>query len=107
MFRKQECPDPFKDKVKCEECKHYVDKSDAQEMKTGSKLDFIGDDLRRVTEYVYYCPLHKRKYDRKSSGWCGSYYYKEMSVDENGEPIGYTKIVPTKWEGKDLNSKKK
>lgn len=41
---KPQCPDPFKDKVKCETCKCWVDKKDAQEIKKWGQ-DFIQQEL--------------------------------------------------------------
>lgn len=40
------------EKVKCYDCKHYVDEEDAQAI------------LHRDGEIRYFCPMHKKKYDR-------------------------------------------
>ena len=40
--------------VKCDKCKHYIDKADAQAiLSTWLYYDFT----------VYYCPMHRRLYD--------------------------------------------
>lgn len=75
------CPDPFKDKVKCHECKHWIDKSDAHKVEVNSYY--------AVTEY--YCPMHKKPYTRKISCMYPVSYYGEVGMDEDGTPIGYTK----------------
>ena len=51
-FRKKE---EKKKQVKCETCKHYVDKEDAQEIEVFNHV--CGK------EKEYYCPLHIVKYD--------------------------------------------
>jgi len=75
-------PDPFADKVKCETCKCWVDKKDAQ---IQSGISFMG----RYSDY--YCQAHKKPYDRMINCF-PPIYLKELSVDENGEPVGYIKI---------------
>ena len=76
----------FEDKVKCEECKHWIDKGDAQriEVRVLYHFDENSDE--------FYCNMHKKKYDRKIISTSNISYFKEISVNENGEPIGYTKI---------------
>jgi hypothetical protein len=81
---KQELPDPFKNKVKCEECKHYIDKSDAQEVK-------IFTSILWDVNYKFYCPMHRRPYSRIDKYLGLRRYFNEMEVTEEGEPIGYIK----------------
>ncbi len=47
-------PDPFADKVKCEECKHWIDKKDA------SSVSYFS----WTRETNWYCPMHKKPYTR-------------------------------------------
>jgi hypothetical protein len=46
--------------VKCDECKHYLDKWDAQ------VVPFETESSRGEN---YYCPTHRRKYDYVKWGW--------------------------------------
>ena len=77
----------FKDKVKCEECKHWIDKGDAQRIEVDLRSYFYDN-----SKDEFYCNMHKKKYDRKIIYASSIFYFKEMLVNENGEPIGYTKI---------------
>ena len=88
---KKSCPDPFKDKVNCEECRGWFDVEDCQEIKT---VGFHSNYLN------FYCPTHKKDYDKKYSysfkkdglTHLGFSYFKELEVSEDGTPIGYKKI---------------
>lgn len=90
MFNKPkevpQCPDPFKDKVKCETCRCWVDKSDAQKV---SLHNSYGLD-------EYYCRSHKKPYSEfLSAGCCGrteEEYYARVQVDKDGVPVGYKPI---------------
>jgi hypothetical protein len=62
--------DCFKDKVKCETCKHWIDKKDAQEVK-----NVIWN------RYHYFCPLCKVPYD-------------EIRYNLYDFEKGYYKIIP-------------
>ncbi len=82
------CPDPFKDKVKCETCRCWLDKGDAQEVR-GLLFGAL----------YYYCIVHAKPYSEILLKWLPSettrYFGKiEMTVD--GEPIGYQKIKENK-----------
>lgn len=91
---KEEVKDQFADKVKCEDCKHWVDKSECQEVENEHRdFDFYANGKR---DYFYYCPMHKKPYDSIYKIVTIWNYYKKMEVDENGEPIGYQKIAPRK-----------
>lgn len=79
-----DCPDPFKNKVKCEECKHYVDKSDAFSVKIWS--DF-GETI------MWYCPMHKKPYTSYIHAYPTYLYFGEVSMSEDGTPVGYKKIA--------------
>lgn len=69
--------DPFADKVKCTECSHYVDKSDAQVV---ALFGYYGSK-------VYYCPMHKKPYSRMDA-WGGTVrYYGEVEMTKEGKPI--------------------
>lgn len=88
MFFKQK--DPFEDKVKCDECKHWIDKRDAKIVRrTYEGWHDLGEEI--------YCPMHKKSYDRtdefrdidRKIKVC---YFKtlpehEIEVDENGNEI--------------------
>lgn len=86
MFRdnkeKEGFPDPFADKVKCDECKHWIDKSDAQQVSCTGLYNFIRS----------YCPLHKKPYS-KVTKWSHPYrYFGELEMNEEGIPIGYEPV---------------
>lgn len=83
MFKTQ-CPDPFKNKVKCEECKHYVDKYDAQEIKENTRSLYWDG-----TKTLYYCPMHRKPYQRVRHSSYGTSYYAEVQVEEDGTPLGF------------------
>lgn len=76
--------DPFKDKVKCEECKHYIDKSDASSVKS---VDMFGVNTD------WYCPMHKKPYSSYISATPENLYYGEIRMKEDGTPVGYKKIT--------------
>lgn len=82
-----DCPDPFKGKVKCQECKHYIDKSDAQ------KISYIS--MYGGREF-FYCPMHKKPYDEYTCFRMNTHYYRKLLVNEEGEPIGYKKVEEKK-----------
>lgn len=71
----------------CDDCKHIVPTLHLQE----------------VEGEGFFCPEHKRPYERYKRGipnyrW-GSMptrYFKEIEVDKEGEPVGYTKIKEKK-----------
>lgn len=82
--------------VKCEECKHYIDLADAQEVEDGWGL-------------VYYCPIHKKPYDRvlNEERWCTNKKGREYW---DSEPT-YYKFVPEHYvkvdeAGKEIKTKK-
>ena len=91
MFGKKElkCPDPFKDKVKCRECRCWLDKSDSHEV-----------DVCYGMDTQYYCHAHKKPYSRIIlPGWYGVLgdsaprYFGEVQMTEGGIPVGYKKII--------------
>lgn len=69
------------DEVKCDTCKHKIDRIDAQTIKFGY-----------ITET--YCPEHKKPYSKiKTNDFnYNRRYYAELEVDEQGVPVGYKKI---------------
>lgn len=78
--------DPFENKVKCEECKLYTDKSDAQKVKETNTRYYEQAE-------IYYCKAHKVPYDEcftNRAGLC--FYFKRMEVDKDGTPLGYKKL---------------
>lgn len=78
--------DPFADKVKCGECKHWIDRSDAQIV-----LMYIPWKIE-----AFFCPMHKKPYS--SMYIAGTFgvqkhtYYGTVAMDEAGTPAGYKKI---------------
>lgn len=95
MFGKKpspECPDPFANKVKCEECKHWIDKIDAQEV--------IQRDMPNISLFLfdsgisklYYCPKDRKPYEEHDARAKDS-YYKKIEVTVEGIPVGYKKIA--------------
>ncbi len=68
-------------KVICKECKCWLSKNDAQEIETRGLIN----------RKDYFCQAHKVNYDNKYAGWQGTTYTKNMIVESDGEPIGYTK----------------
>lgn len=71
----------FGSTVKCEECKCHLYRHDAQ------VVNYRGDD-------IYYCQTHKKPYEKVMYRYWMSdiKYYKEMEVNEKGEPVGYKKV---------------
>lgn len=77
------------DEVKCDTCKHKIDRADAQIVDCGSRMTMI------------YCPEHKKPYSRTEINWepdektgynaQRQAYYAELEVDEQGVPVGYKK----------------
>lgn len=53
------------EQVKCETCKHYIDKIDAQAVEIGEGWD----GKRPVKFYHYYCPMHRKPYDVSRSSY--------------------------------------
>lgn len=80
--------DPFEDKVKCNTCKHWIDKSDAQKVET----TFLNLFSMENPSFEYYCPEHKRAYDEVCYVGFRRSYFKRLIVSEDGTPIGFTKI---------------
>lgn len=75
-----EAPKP----VKCDECKHYVDREDAQTVEVLTMF-------RR--EQWTFCPMHKREYDRVDS--------------RDGKKARYMRFVPAHYEEVGEKGKKK
>lgn len=88
MFFKKE--QPGKQLRTCEKCKHLIDDlhATAIDVETYS-YSFLSPNDHHT---AYFCPEHMPKYSRAYIGFHGvRNYYKEFSVDEDGEPIGYVK----------------
>lgn len=74
--------------VSCEICKCLIMKGDAQEIIVEYELGGIEPEKR------YYCAQHTREYKKEKMGYyAGARYYKELEVNEEGDPIGYEKKV--------------
>lgn len=77
-----DCPNPFVDKVKCAECKHWIDKSDS------SSVRIVG----LYSDMLYYCPMHKKAYDES---WVTTLlhplYFGRVQMNDQGIPLGYVK----------------
>lgn len=83
--------------VKCKECKHYIDRKDAQEVEVW--------EPPIVFPSWFYCPMHEKKYQRVVYQGVAQYrvrtiafaryvlptshpyisYYREVECDENGK----------------------
>lgn len=80
---------PFKNKVKCEECKLWLDKEDAYVVKHDT-LNLFYSNLFLT---LYYCPKDKKPYTRsKYVSFENNKYYAELEVEKDGTPVGYKKI---------------
>ncbi len=79
--KEEPCPDPFADKVKCDECKHWIDRSDAQIIDTHTGF---GSYTR------CFCPMHRKPYTRVHN-YTELVYFAELRVNEDGTPYGYVK----------------
>lgn len=100
LFSEEKTPlkdsDPFKDKVKCETCKCWLDKSDAHRVDLGgdrqwSYYDYIISWNSIDSNNIFYCRIHKPNYTKK----IGNSFFKELEVTEDGEPVGYKKLDKT------------
>lgn len=81
--------------VKCEVCKHKIDRIDAQTVmceycfsSCGSRI--IGDWIRDIN--AYFCPMHTVNYDIRRNRYGVTTYFKnipatEQEVDKDGKPI--------------------
>lgn len=76
------CPDPFADKVKCGQCKCWVDKSDASQVTCFGLFGIV---------VQWYCPTHKKPYSWYTQGTPTNSYYGEVSMTADGVPVGYKK----------------
>ena len=63
------------EKVKCEDCKHYIDKGDAQRVVNNC-----------LFQTVYYCPMHKRPYDMIEEG----FVQDKLSFPHNSLAMSHT-----------------
>ena len=78
--------------VKCETCKHKIDRIDAQEVKkkyyTRTEWECL---LQSMIERIYFCPMHRVKWDVINTIGKTKYYKTipahEVEVDENGKEI--------------------
>ena len=88
IFRKQ-IEKIESEKVKCDECKHWVDKEDAQEITHESYYD----DFFSQQTIDYYCPMHKKPYEVVKSYIGGDIVYSKLipehyiEVNEKGQEI--------------------
>lgn len=83
----------FKNKniIKCDECKHYVDKSDCQVVEVHSAYSIIGEISVREE---YYCKLCRKPYDYVQGRFGGDfgsndkYYIKnDQQVTKEGKAV--------------------
>lgn len=84
-----DCPDPFKNKVKCEECKHWVDKTDASVVSYSGSFGYY---------YSYFCSMHKKPYTRTITAFPRNLFFGEVLMEQDGTPVGYEKIKEPKNE---------
>ena len=102
--------------VKCEECKHWIDKEDAQKISVETCGITVNNRFKTCIEfsdelyggghyggYIYFCPMHKKSFDEiiywneVPTGKTSENYYIEvpatrMEVDENGRETSRQKI---------------
>ena len=84
--------DPFENKVKCEECRLYTDKSDAQKIKKTRTYSHPFGAYSKTKE-IYYCKSHNVPYDECFGDATDTlFYFKHMEVDKDGTPVGYKKL---------------
>lgn len=88
---KHSCSDFFVDKVKCDTCKHWIDKEDAQNV-----WHYGAYIIGRIDNW--YCPEHKKPYTHYFFGNPTSLYFGEVSMSEDGTPTGYIKKPKKKKE---------
>lgn len=81
MFTKKQEKDPLENIVECEECKLLLKKENAQTVIIEGRGEYFYNDTK------YYCPLHKKPYNRKRIGWGTTQYFATLEVDEDGKPI--------------------
>ncbi len=74
--------------VKCETCKHKIDRIDAQECKKAWQ-GFYNFILGVYTDKIYFCPMHRVKWDVINTIGKTKYYKTipahEVEVDKNGK----------------------
>lgn len=81
---KENCPDPFEDKVKCEECRCWIDLSDAKIVEV--VYDVWGGDKKN------YCHAHAKPYQKVhyySTQDKKPQYFGEVEMTEDGKPIAH------------------
>ncbi len=77
-------------KVKCETCKHWIDKEDAQKVTTN-----VVSFTTSSNSMLYYCPMHKKPYTQKLMFIrvdTETKYFGKVEMTEDGTPVGYKKI---------------
>lgn len=86
---KESCPDPFKNKVKCEVCRCWIDLSDAKSVEVFTD-EWCGGFSPSYTQN--YCHAHAKPYrrihyyfkqDKKAQ------YFGEVEMTEDGKPIAH------------------
>ena len=81
-YKKESCPDQFADKVKCDDCRCWMDKSDAKRLEVSA--DWLVYD-------EYYCQAHKKPYSRTKRYYLKDTaiwkFFAEVEVNESGVPI--------------------
>jgi hypothetical protein len=71
--------------VSCEECKCLLNKFYSHEVKVNSVNAFYDEDIN------HYCQKCKPNYKSILQTQDKIYYFKELEVTEQGEPVGYKK----------------
>lgn len=90
FWKKKEEPveNPFEDKVKCNNCRCWIDKFDAQVIPVELKAFSIYGNSFYDNHYCRKCKVpYKRKFILKTESETITTYYKEFEVDESGELI--------------------
>lgn len=94
--------------VKCEECRHKIDSTDAQK---GSVRHMDTFYQYPFTEPVWYCQMHKKPYGHvDKSGKSPRYFLLDQTIEvnEQGKPVkAPVNTSPTKKRGRPKGSKNK
>ncbi len=92
----REVSQPSSPTVTCEDCKCEVKEENAYKVKVGRKYIDISPNWYytkhdKSSDPFYYCKRCKPNFSRIELEPDCEYYYKELEVTQDGEPVGYKK----------------